>query len=63
MEHHHSTVVAMRIAYSLSASIAVFAFILLEISPIIQSLSANFFENALAQTVLFLTAVEVGVLA
>ena len=53
----------MRIAYSLSASIAVFAFILLEISPIIQSLSANFFENALAQTVLFLTAVEVGVLA
>ena len=52
----------MRIAYSLSASIAVFVFILLIVSPIVQSLSANFLDYALAQTVLFFTAVEIGAL-
>lgn len=61
MEHHHH-IATMRLAYSVSASFAVLAFILVAVSPLIQSLSANLFEDAIAHTILFLTAAEVGAL-
>lgn len=61
MEHHHQIGV-LRLAYSLSASFAVIAFIFVAVSPIIQNLSANYLEDAIAYAVLSLTAVEVGAL-
>ncbi|MDG7000621.1 MAG: hypothetical protein JRN15_16115 [Nitrososphaerota archaeon] len=61
MEHNRQIGV-LRLAYSLSASFAVIAFIFVAVSPIIQSLSANYLEDAIAYVVLSLTAVEVGAL-
>lgn len=61
MEHHYQ-IVSVRLAYSLSACFAVLVFIFVAVSPLIQSLSVNIFEDAMAHLVLFLTAAEVGAL-